>query len=318
MKLIMVSAGFENMGNTLHRFLDSHPNLLVYPFESMWGGVKSSNILTPAIPFRYAYPTFDSEDTEFTAYDKFYDEEMKTYLRTKNRSKFKDCGMIIDEKDRIEAFNEYFNERYMDLDAYSRKNYIEAYFESTFEAWKNLNKTGNETHYVGYIPGVLMDTDKIITDFPDAKIIHIIRNPWSAYADYIKRPFCQSLECYCQIWNHIQLTAFTYQSKYPNNFDIVFAENLCAYPELTMTKVAKFLEIPMSDNILYPSFNGQKLETIFPWGTVKYANIEANQKTAQELPLTQRIRIARECNVVNSIIYNQDMNYFHQDINFIL
>ena len=31
--LFMISAMYENGGNTTHRFLDGHPELYVYPFE---------------------------------------------------------------------------------------------------------------------------------------------------------------------------------------------------------------------------------------------------------------------------------------------
>lgn len=302
MKLIMVSAGWENGGNTLQRHLDGHSNLLVYPFESMWGCPNSSNLLTPAIPFKYAYPTFDTEDTPLQAYHKFYDEEMKTYLRARDRSKFKDCGMQIDEKDRIEAFEEYFEDI---MTIYNRNNFVQAYFYSAFKSWKNLNKTGNETHYVGYIPGVLMDTDKILKDFPDAKIIHIVRNPWSGYADTLKRPFPQSLERYCQIWNTLQLTALTYKSKYPNNFDIVYFEDLCYDSIKTMSDVAKFLEIPYFDVLSYPSFNGKKLDSIYPWGTIKIASFGENIKTARELSKDQIKKIRTECSFILPIF-----NYF--------
>jgi hypothetical protein len=290
MKLIMVSAGFEQGGNTLLRHLDGHPNLLVYPFESMLGTPNSTNLLTPAVPFRYAWPEFSNEDSYLSAYQKFYDEEMKTYLRSRDRSKFKDCGMDIDEKDRIKSFVGL-----MDTKFRTRANFVKTYFQSTFDSWKNLNKSGNETHYVGYIPGVLMDTDKIISDFPDAKIIHIIRNPWSGYADTIKRPYPWTLEKYCQIWNIIQMTALTYKQKYPNNFDTVYFENLCGDPEGTMKDVSNFLEIPYDNALTYPSFNGKKLDSIYPWGTIKQATVEENNKTADELSEYQKKKIMIEC-----------------------
>ena len=305
MKLIMVSAGWENGGNTLQRHLDGHPNLFVYPFESMLGTPLSSNILTPAVPFRYCWPEFGSEQTALQAYHSFYDEEMKIYLRRRELSKFKNCGMEMDEKERIERFQDC-------IPTFSRKGFVEAYFESTFAAWKNLNRTGMETHYVGYIPGVLMDADKIFSDFPDAKIIHIIRNPWSGYADTIKRPFPQSLERYCQIWNIIQMTAFTLEGKYPNNFKTIHFEDLCDNAQNTMIDVCKFLEIPYSDTLLYPSFNGKKLDSIYPWGTIKHATIAENKATSKELSLEQIEKISCECSVMFGYIHEYgDINYWN-------
>ena len=36
-RLLMLGAMYENGGNTTHRFLDGHPELFVYPFESQIG-----------------------------------------------------------------------------------------------------------------------------------------------------------------------------------------------------------------------------------------------------------------------------------------
>ena len=36
-RLVMIGAMYENGGNTTHRFLDGHPELFVYPFESQVG-----------------------------------------------------------------------------------------------------------------------------------------------------------------------------------------------------------------------------------------------------------------------------------------
>ncbi len=36
-KLLMLGAMYENGGNTTHRFLDGHPQMFVYPFESQLG-----------------------------------------------------------------------------------------------------------------------------------------------------------------------------------------------------------------------------------------------------------------------------------------
>ena len=36
-RLLMIGAMYENGGNTTHRFLDGHPQMCVYPFESQPG-----------------------------------------------------------------------------------------------------------------------------------------------------------------------------------------------------------------------------------------------------------------------------------------
>lgn len=305
--LIMLSAWHEQGGNTLLRFLDGHPSLFVYPFESQLATPHSSNLLTPAVPLRYSWPEFTTEMSATDAYHAMWDQELKTYLRTPQVSKFKDCGIVMDEETRIAAFQDHCGRLSMpytadnderDRSNCSRAHYVEAYFRSTMDAWLNVNLSSKETHYVGYSPPILMDTDKIVADFPSAHVVHIVRNPFSGYADTVKRPFPFSLTRYCQIWNVVQLHAVTYASKYPANFHVVCYEDLVANPRQEMGQLLERLGLPWSDNVLYPSFNGKKLEQVYPWGTIKSATTEANHATAQELTSAQTAAIATECGLM--------------------
>lgn len=297
--LIMLSAWHENGGNVLHRHFDGHPNLFVYPFESQLATPHSSNLLTPAVPQRYCWPEFLTEWTAEQAYQNIWDQELKTYLRTPHISKFKDCGIVMDEGQRIEEFDKQTS-------AYTRSAFIEAFFRSTFDTWKNYNRSGKETHYVGYSPPILMDTEKIFADFPDAQIVHIVRNPWSGYADTIKRPFPFSMEKYCQIWNIVQMTALTYANKYRGRFHLARYEDLVENPQRVMDGLCVSLGIEKSDKSYYPSFNGKKLESVYPWGTIKSVTEEANFATANELTPEQKAAIRIESNImIGAFGYNE-------------
>ena len=70
----------------------------------------------------------------------------------------------------------------------SRGNNVAAFFRATFEAWKDYKRSGRESFYVGYSPILVVDADKILTELPQAHFLHVVRNPWSAYADTKKRP----------------------------------------------------------------------------------------------------------------------------------
>lgn len=301
--LIMLSAGFECGGNTTHRHFDSHPQLFTYPFESMLGTPQSANILTPAIPFRYAWPSFDSECTPEQAYQLMYDEETKTYLRTPGRSKFRECGMAMSEETRIDQFVDWWYDL-TPVDNYSnalaipiRPRYVEAYFRATFDAWTNFARTGRETHYLGYLPAIHMDCNKVFADFPTAKMVYVSRNPFSAYADTIKRPFPWSLTKYCQLWNVLQQHALICERKYPNRFFTVRYEDLVADPKATLDFLCECLGLEPFAQTPVPSFNRVPLPggQIYPWGTIKQATTAANEATAAELTDAQRAAITQEC-----------------------
>lgn len=294
----MISAEMEHGGNCLQRHFDGHPNCFVYPMESQLGTKFSKNILCPAIhPVRYGYSEFPEGTTYDRALTLMWDEELKAYLRNPQRSKFKDCGLVMDEGKRREAYRDLC--QFLDLrdsGGFSRAKIIEAYFKSCFLEWENRAGSGKETHYVGYNPGMVAETDKIFADFPNAHIIHVVRNPWSAYADYLKRPFPQqALEEYLLAYNVAHGLAYNYQFKYPGQFHVLRLEDLLACRKSTLQPILDKIGLPWDDALLYPSFNGRELSTLPPWGTVERATVEYNDNQAASLPYDIKDRVAKEC-----------------------
>jgi hypothetical protein len=54
-RLLMLSAMYENGGNTVHRFLDGHPEMFVYPFESQLGTNFGHDHLTSMFSVKYRW-----------------------------------------------------------------------------------------------------------------------------------------------------------------------------------------------------------------------------------------------------------------------
>lgn len=297
MKVIMLSAMYENGGNTTHRMLDGHPSLFVYPFESQVGTGAGSDFLTSYVPVRYRWPEFPTDTTPAQAYEMFWDEELKTLLRVPGRSKFRDCGLQMDERVRIDAFVDACQGKPL-----NRATFVSAYFHSTFEAWRNVRRTGREEYYVGYNPVQVFDTDKILADFPDGHVIHVVRNPYAGYADTIKRPFPLGIKRYAWTWNLCQHMALTYREKYPTRFHLIRFEDLIADPADSMASLLTRLSLPMAAECLYPSFNAVKLEQVYPWGTIRVPTPDANVATAAELSPAQRHELSGETFVVRRLL----------------
>jgi len=310
--LIMISAEFEHGGNLTHRHFDGHPNCLTYGFESQIGTKFSRNILCPSIhPVRYGYPEFPEGTSYERAFDLLWDEECKAYLRNPQRSKFRDCGMVMSEEKRREAFLRHTTDplAIRHLKGF-RQGVIEAYFRSFFDAWENLNHSGRETHYVGYNPGMVAETDKLFADFPTAHIIHVVRNPFSAYADYLRRPFPQqSLEEYLLPYNVAHGLAYGYRAKYAGRFHVVRLEDLLANRRAALEPILAQIGLPWDDALNYPSFNGRELTTLPPWGTVEKPTTEYNLAQARNLPVDIRTRIAKEAQLIIHAFDYEDLAY---------
>lgn len=287
---VMISAGFEHGGNVTHRHFDGHPDLLVYPFESQIGNREFSDFLASIERVQYRYPSFPEGLSADELYESFFDEEMKTFLRKRHGSKFKDADLQLSEADRIQAFKN----RLGDGQNYLRKKAVEAFFRATFDAWKNYYvKPNDDMTYVGYSPAIGIDADRMIKDFPNIKIVHIIRNPFSAYRDTKRRPFPQPLTKYLITWNIYHSTVEMFANMYPDNVRIFRYEDEVYDKNKFMHEVCDFIGIKFNDALLYPSWNGKKIETdIAPWGTVLKSTEEYNAQVIDELSEQEKRQIA--------------------------
>jgi len=286
--LVLISAGFEHGGNVTHRHLDGHPKLLVYPFESQLGNRNFNDFLASVERVQYRYPEFPEGLSAAELYEQLIDEEMKTFLRKRNGSKFKDADLKMEESQRVKKF-----EQYLGSSPYSRKRVIESFFRSTFDAWENYYvRPENDMFYVGYSPAIGIDADRIIKDFPDVKIIHIIRNPFSAYRDTKRRPFPQTLSKYLITWNIYHSTVEMFAKMFPKNLKVFRYEDLVEDKEKFMKEVAEFIGIKYDISMLYPSWNGVELkDNIAPWGTVLKSSQEYNEEIIEELSSLEKAQI---------------------------
>lgn len=297
LNLIMLSAMYENGGNTTHRLLDGHPQLLVYPFESQMGTGVASDHLTSCVPLRYRWSEFSVEGTPERDYESFWDEEMKTLLRVPGRSKFRDADLQIDEGARRAAFVAFMKDKKR-----TRGALVSAFFAATFEAWSNLNRSGRETHWVGYNPAQILDAEKILFDFPQGHILHVVRNPWSGYADTKKRPFPLSLAKYAWLWSQCQLAALTAAEQHPGRVHIVRFEDIVRDVRSALSSFLERAGLEWSDTLLHPSWNGRKLVEVYPWGTIRVPTEEANIATMNELSQTEKAEMAGHVAVMGQLL----------------
>jgi hypothetical protein len=277
-RLLMLSAMYENGGNTTHRFLDGHPQLFVYPFESQLGTRLVDDQLSSVFPVKYRWPVFALDATADEDYKAIIDEEGKVRARTPQVSKFRHRPFDFSDDERQRIYGGYVQQT-----GRSRANNVAAFFRATFDAWKDYRRSGAENIYVGYSPIIVVDADKILGDLPQAHVLHVVRNPWSAYADTKKRPVPLSLKGYMLGWTLNQYHALLFKEMFPGRLHIVRAEDVMADPQRALGAVCEKLGLAPADSLRTPTWNGSPLEEIYPWGTIRKATPEANRATAAEL-----------------------------------
>ncbi len=269
---------YENGGNTTHRFLDGHPQMYVYPFESQLGTHDVVDHLSSLFPAKYRWPVFALHATPEDDYRAIIDEETKVRARTPDVSKFRDYPFDFSDDERMSLYVDNVRRT-----GRSRPMNVAAFFRATFDAWKDHRRTGREEVYVGYSPIAVVDAETILEELPGAHFVHVVRNPWSAYADTKKRPVPLPLSRYAFAWTVNQHFALTARARHPERVHIVRVEDVMADPERTLGRICDALPLERSESLAAPSWNGDRLEEVYPWGTIRSATVEANHATAHEL-----------------------------------
>jgi hypothetical protein len=234
-------------------------------------------------PLKYRWPEFLLDASPYQDYKAIIDEEGKVRSRTPHVSKFRHEPFDMDDDERCEIYCRIIGEI-----GRSRAHNMEAFFRATHEAWKDGNSSGQEEIYVGYSPIITVDAARILEDMPQAHVLHVVRNPWSAFADTSKRPVPLPLDKYLLAWTLNQYYALLYRDKYPGRLHIVRAEDVMRDSRSTLGAVCEKLHIdPSADSLATPTWNGQPLKEVYPWGTIRIPTPEANLATARELTSQQ-------------------------------
>jgi hypothetical protein len=286
-RLLMLGAMYENGGNTTHRLLDGHPQLYVYPFESQLGTRLVNDQLAAMFPVKYRWPVFALDATPDEDYAAIIDEETKVRARTPNVSKFRDHEFDFSDDERRDRYVELVRER-----GRSRPANVEAFFRATFDVWRNHAGSGREEVYVGYSPAIVVDAERILDELPGAHFLHVVRNPWSAYADTKKRPLPLSLPAYMLGWAINQHHALMLRKKYPGRLHVLRLEDVLDDPVAVLGGVCDQLGLETSETLRKPSWNGEALAEVYPWGTIRAPTAEANRATAAELAEAEREEIS--------------------------
>jgi hypothetical protein len=269
---------YENGGNTTHRFLDGHPQMFVYPYESQLGTKHVNDYLTSVYPQKYRWPELLLDATPTQDYHAIIDEETKIRTKTPFVSKFREHRFEMTDPDRLNSYLKYVKKN-----GRSRGGNVEAFFRSTFDTWKDYKKTGNQRVFVGYSPVIVVDTEKILSDLPNAHVLHIVRNPWSAYADTKKRAMPLSVNHYMTGWTQNQHLALMFKKKYPRNMHMLRFEDIIVSPKNVLGRLCEKLGLEKTDTLAHPTWNGNAMSTVYPWGTIRKPAPAVNKATAQEL-----------------------------------
>ena len=137
--------------------------------------------------------------------------------------------------------------------------------------------------WVGYSPALVVDAETILRELPSAHFLHIVRNPWSAYADTKKRPVPLPLPGYMLGWTLNQHYALLAQKTFPDRLHVLRLEDILGDPIAVLGELCGKLGLEPAETLAAPSWNGEALTEVYPWGTIRTPTLDANRATAAEL-----------------------------------
>ena len=291
--LVMISAMYENGGNTTHRILDGHPELFVYPFESQLGSRLVNDRWSSMYPVKYRWPVFSLGDDAAACYEAIIDEETKVRTRTPHVSKFRDHAFDLSDAARKQRFVEL-----MAGHEHTRANLMAAFFTSTFDVWRDLTRSGREHAWLGYSPIFGIDAETFLAEMPAGHLLHVVRNPWSAYAETKHRAVPLSLAHYIDGWVAVQNVVLAAKARFDERITIVRFEDICEDPREALTPFCRRIGIDPGAIDTSPSWNGKRLEQVYPWGTIREPSLAANARTAAELSESERDDVTRRARLL--------------------
>src|SRR4029079_15785627 len=132
-------------------------------------------------------------------------------------------------------------------------------------------------------PIIVVDADKIVRDLPTSHVLHVVRNPWSCYADTKKRDVHLPLAHYTNSRCLNQQAALTFREMFPERVHVLRYEDIIIDPVRVLGDFLHGLGVSRAETLRTPSWNGRPLDQVYPWGTIRTPTSDANRATANEL-----------------------------------
>jgi len=286
--LLLISAWNDSGGGFLHRLFDGHPECFVYPFELQLGTDSLEDGFAGWFHAKYRWPNLPVDPATIPAADLFacfIDDDVKRYLRARQSSKFRhfDLDLSLDE----------WQGRFLELltrDEPTRETVISAYVQALFDSWRNRRRSGRERLYVGHCPVVVVDADRILTDCPGAHLIHVVRRPTSGFVDFRNRVPEMDIPSYCRKWALVNMVGYYFSQKYPERVATVCFDRLLDERVATLRGLCDWLGLAYDSGLEVPTWNGEPLHALYPFGGVREASIEREEACERSLS-TQELAI---------------------------
>lgn len=253
--LIQISAWNDSGGGFLHRLFDGHGELDVWPFELLLGTDAFRDGLTPAwFHGRFRWPRLEpllALGAAEQAFEAISDRELKGLLSDPGSSRHRDFPVAV----ALDDWRSGTCARWRAAGDVSQRAFLTAYLETFLRLWRPQAPAASRP-LLGHCPVGIMDFDRLTRDFPDARVVHVVRNPLAGFRDMRARHPDLDPSRYAEKWGLVNSTAALWQAREPDRVRLVTLASLLEDREATMARLCDFLRIGWDPVVLAPHWCG--------------------------------------------------------------
>lgn len=269
--LLFISQIQRSGGTLLSQLFDNHKSILAYPSEIMVGRPK---IKWPDIDVANLSPKL--------IFDFFYDRSIDSLIC--NGYTKESRGTSGSKPFRFDFSRSYFKMRFCDMAActkiQSQRQALDYYFAAFFETWKNYPIGGSSHQYIsGFTPRINMDpsgVNRFFNDYPDGRLITIVREPISWYASAQRHsPVYQDVKESINLWTLSTEASLRLASEMPHQVKAIPFESLIKNTETTMRRLADWLGISWDPSLLQPTYCGLPIKADSSFKVQEYGIISS-------------------------------------------
>jgi hypothetical protein len=249
--LVLISQVQRSGGTLLTQLFDHHSNILVHHSELAWGK-----------PSKAFWPKINSK----TDPDQIFEQLKEPLIEIFNQVGYQKASPNADTKPDVFQFKFDIKTqkslfiRYWNVSAKQKRDALDAYIKSYFEAWTNYIHPKNPKYWMAFAARLLQmpeQIDNFFCDYPDGKLITIMRNPvsWFASAKKHAPEKYGSIEEGIFLWQSSALAGLQLKKKYGDRVLLLSFEEVLKQTEDETKRICSFLKIKWETTLLNPTFN---------------------------------------------------------------
>jgi hypothetical protein len=255
--LVLVSQVPRSGGTLLSQLFDGHPEVHAHPHELRIGKPTSRHWVT----------------VDLARPEEWFDLLFEPYAWKHARRGYRKPAGVRPQDD-VDVFpflflpslqRRLFDQRLAERPASSRRDVLDAYFTSYFNAWIDNQTLYSEPKRIvaAFAPDLHVkpaSLEGFFEDYPDGTLVSIVRDPraWYASAHGQKQQY-STVERALKKWRRSTEATLAAQAERPGRVAVITYETLVRDTEETMRLLAERVGISMRPELLVPTFNGRPI-----------------------------------------------------------